>query len=186
MGIFDFFRGKKQVSLLDKLKELEEKSNKISNSALQFYNFAYDTLPIKILMDSQKVLTDFYKRGKHAAIVIFSESCLEMGQLPKREDVNLINFEIKTFGPYEFFVINLPRLSKNENNGLPVPTPITIIIVKHNNFLRLFILGLAAIPSVECSIREVNKDRVQSNFGFVTELTTSQFIESLIQIMEKR
>lgn len=184
MGFFDLFKKKKQETLLDKLNELQEKSDKISNSALQFYKLAYVTLPKELFLDPEKVIQDLYKRGKQAIIVIFSGCCLEMGQLPKKDDVNLITFDIINLKSYEFFVINFPRLTKNENNGLPVPTPVSIAILKGNNTIRFFVLGLAAIPSVDCSIREVTKDSTQLNLGFVHDLNSTQFVEDIVHRLE--
>lgn len=184
MGFFDFFKKKKKVTLLDKLNELQEKSDKISNSALQFYKLTCVTLPKKLFHDPENFIQDLYKRGKHAIIVVFSESCLEMGQLPKKDDVNLISFDMINLRSYEFFVINFPHLTKNENNGLPVPTPISIAILKDKNTLRYFVLGLSAMPSVECSIREVTKELNQMNLGFVPKLNSKQFIEEIVLKLE--
>lgn len=178
MGIFDFFRKKKQRSALDLFDEL----SKDSNTAVIFYKFAYDTLPTELFVNPNKVIQDYYKRGKTAVFATLTGTCLEIGQLFKREEVDKINIEILEKEGFKFFIINLPEVLDNIYKELYILTPISVAIVENNTHFRLFILGIG-FPGKRPTLREVDKHKRNMNLGYASGKNNENFIHDIIEFI---
>ncbi len=180
MGLLDFLKKPKPKTLLDEINESIDESTVDTNSALQFYNFAYDTLPKKLFEHPNRLIGDFQSRGKVAVVALYVENCMKLGGLPKREDVDQIKIEQAEKNTYKFFVINFPALQKNEQNGLPILTPISISITYNDNSCRLFVLGSGMFGG-EPTLREVTKDGSNTNLGEASGKSNTSFVEDILQ-----
>ncbi|MEM0519580.1 hypothetical protein [Aequorivita flava] len=184
MGIINFFKKKKKSEFEELLNRIDESSQN-ANSGLQFYNFAYNYLPVKLFSQTDALLQDLYNREKQAVIVNYVGSCMETGEMPKKSDIEEINVEINDKNGAKITTIGFPIIQNPSNNGLPLLPPIFIGIYEHQNALRYFVLGtgLFGSPTLREVCVENNDEVINMNLGSASGDSQDSFINDILSMI---
>lgn len=181
MGLFDIFRKKRKITVLDKANEIMEKYSKNTDTPLMCYKMAYITLPQELYQNSHATLNRIRTRPESAGFLFYTKACMSQGCMPKRDDATAFFIHIGRLTSNEtFYIIQYPPPQPLRlDAGLPVLAPYfsAIIVDETSGQFSYFVLGQRLDELT--SLRTVNANGANVSIGYGSEPTLDAFLQLL-------
>ncbi len=181
MGLFDIFRKKRKITVLDKANEIMERYSKNTDTPLMCYKTAYVTLPQELYQNAQTTLNRISTRPESAGFLFYTKACITSGCTPRRAEASEFFTHIgQLTAGKTYYIIQYPSPQPLRlDAGIPVFAPYfsSVIVDETSGEFSYFVLGQMLKGGT--SLRTVNANGANISLGYGSEPTLDAFLQLL-------